>query len=51
MGHDLIAGNPIEIELLNGRVVELGKKHGIPTPANFAIAAALAPHEMGSQTN
>ena len=51
MGHDLIAGNPIEIELLNGRVVELGKKHGIPTPANFAIAAALAPYEMGSQTN
>jgi 2-dehydropantoate 2-reductase len=47
MGHDLIAGNPIEIGLLNGRVVELGKKHGIPTPANFAIAAALKPHELG----
>jgi 2-dehydropantoate 2-reductase len=48
MGHDLIAGNPIEIGLLNGRVVELGKKHGIPTPANFAIEAALRPHEGGS---
>ena len=47
MGHDLIAGNPIEIGLLNGRVVELGKKHGIPTPANFAIEAALKPHELG----
>ena len=47
MGHDLIAGNPIEIGLLNGRVVELGEKHGIPTPANFAIAAALKPHELG----
>ena len=47
MGHDLIAGNPIEIGLLNGRVVELSKKHGIPTPANFAIEAALKPHELG----
>ena len=47
MGHDLIAGNPIEIGLLNGRVVELGKKHGIPTPANFAIESALKPHELG----
>jgi len=47
MGHDLIAGNPIEIGLLNGRVVELGKKHGIPTPANFAIESALKPHEFG----
>ena len=48
MGHDLIAGNPIEIGQLNGRVVELGKKHGIPTPANFAIEAALKPHELGA---
>jgi 2-dehydropantoate 2-reductase len=47
MGHDLIAGNPIEIGLLNGRVVELGIKHGMPTPANFAIEAALRPHEGG----
>ena len=48
MGHDLIAGNPIEIGLLNARVVELGKEYGIATPANFAIEAALRPHEMGS---
>ena len=48
MGHDLIAGNPIEIGLLNGRVVELGKQHGVPTPANFAIDAALRPHEAGT---
>jgi 2-dehydropantoate 2-reductase len=47
MGHDLIAGNPIEIGLLNGRVAELGKQHGVPTPANFAITAALKPHEKG----
>jgi len=48
MGHDLIAGNPIEISLLNGRVVELGKKHGISAPANFAIESALRPHENGA---
>lgn len=48
MGHDLIAGNPIEIGLLNGRVTELGKTHGIPTPANFAITAALMPYEHGA---
>ena len=47
MGHDLIANNPIEISLLNARVVELGTKHNIKTPANFAIEAALRPHEFG----
>jgi 2-dehydropantoate 2-reductase len=49
MGHDLIAGNPIEIGLLNARVVEMGKEHNVPTPANFAIEAALRPHEGGSR--
>lgn len=48
MGHDLIAGNPIEIGLLNARVVEMGKEHGLATPANFAIEAALRPHEGGA---
>ena len=47
MGHDLIANNPIEISLLNARVVELGAKYNIETPANFAIEAALRPHEFG----
>ncbi len=48
MGHDIVAGNPIEIGLLNGRVAELGKIHRIPTPANFAVTAALMPHERGT---
>ena len=47
MGHDLIANNPIEISLLNARVVDLGTTHNIKTPANFAIEAALRPHEFG----
>lgn len=47
MGHDVIAGNAIEIGLLNGRVVELGAQHGIATPANFAVTAALMPSENG----
>lgn len=49
MGHDLKAGKPIEIGLLNGRVVEIGKQHGVPTPANFAIEAALRPYELGTR--
>ena len=48
MGQDLIAGNRIEIGILNERVVKFGRKHGIPTPANFAITAALKPYELGS---
>ena len=47
MGHDLIAGNPIEIALLNARVVEIGNEVDVPTPANFSIEAALRPHEFG----
>jgi len=44
----LIAGNPIEIGLLNARVVEMGKELCVDTPANFAIEAALRPHEGGA---
>lgn len=31
---DRAAGRPMEIDLRNGVVVELGRKHGIPTPYN-----------------
>jgi 2-dehydropantoate 2-reductase len=44
---DLIAGNRLELPWLGGRVRELGKKHGIPTPANDFIWAALKPFMMG----
>ncbi|MDO4869033.1 MAG: 2-dehydropantoate 2-reductase [Bacillota bacterium] len=34
MLQDLEAGRPIEIDEYAGTVIQLGKKHGIPTPAN-----------------
>lgn len=39
---DRIAGRPMEIDIRNGVIVRLGKKHGIPTPVNQMIVALLA---------
>ena len=47
MAVDLIAGNRLELPWLGGRVRELGREHGIPTPANDFIWAALKPFMMG----
>ncbi|MBZ5554431.1 MAG: 2-dehydropantoate 2-reductase [Acidobacteriia bacterium] len=41
---DLVNNRRMELASLNGRVVQLAKKHGIPVPMNFAIYAALLPH-------
>lgn len=38
---DLEAGKPLEVEALNGIVVEKGQKLGVPTPYNFGLYAAL----------
>ncbi len=40
---DLERGRPTEIEVLNGAVVRLGRRHGIPTPAN-ALLVSLVRH-------
>ena len=48
MAVDLIRGNRIEVPWLAGKVVALGRKHGIPTPANAAIFAALKPYANGA---
>ena len=32
MGNDLLRGNRLELPWLAGKVVELGRRHGIPTP-------------------
>jgi 2-dehydropantoate 2-reductase len=45
--YDLAAGRRLEIETLNGTVVRLGRERGVPTPANFAIYAALKPYADG----
>jgi len=47
MHHDLERGNRLEVGWLSGGVVELGLAAGIPTPANRAVAAILAPHAAG----
>jgi 2-dehydropantoate 2-reductase len=47
MGHDVIRGNRLELPWFSGKVVELGRRHGVPTPANAFIYAALKPYIDG----
>jgi 2-dehydropantoate 2-reductase len=47
MAADLIAGNRLELPWLGGRVRELGRQHGVATPANDFIWAALKPFLFG----
>lgn len=51
MYYDLAAGRRLELEVLNGTVVRLGGKHGIPTPINFVIYAALKPYLNGQPSS
>ena len=50
MYHDLAASRRLEVKALNGTVVRFGQDHGIPTPLNFAILAALKPYAGGTPT-
>jgi 2-dehydropantoate 2-reductase len=45
--HDLERGSRIELDWLAGKVVELGGRLNIPTPANGAVYAALKLHRHG----
>jgi 2-dehydropantoate 2-reductase len=47
MANDLHAGNRLELDWLAGKVVALGHKYGIPTPAQEAVYAILKPYRMG----
>jgi len=49
MAHDLQRGNPLEVRWLAGGVVELGKRLGVPTPLNRAVADILALHAEGAR--
>jgi 2-dehydropantoate 2-reductase len=51
MYYDLAAGRRLELDVLNGTVVRLGGEHGIPTPINFAIYAALKPYLDGAPSS
>jgi 2-dehydropantoate 2-reductase len=41
MCEDVERGNRLELDWLQGKVVELGRKHGIPTPANEYVYKVL----------
>ncbi len=47
MANDLDAGNRLELDWLAGKVVSLGRRHGVPTPAQEAVYAILKPYRMG----
>jgi 2-dehydropantoate 2-reductase len=47
MYQDLAQGKRLELEALHGYAVRRGEHHGIPTPALFAVYAALKPHIYG----
>ncbi len=41
MAQDLAAGRPSEVDFLNGAIVDLGVKAGVPTPVNAAMVKAV----------
>src|SRR5439155_20613828 len=47
MALDLERGNRIELPWLGGKVVELGRALGVPTPTHALMYAALKPYVMG----
>jgi len=50
MGNDLLRCNRLELPWFAGKVVELGRRHGIPTLTNGVIYAALKPYVNGAPT-
>ncbi len=47
--HDLSQGRRLELEGLQGHAVRLGGRHDIPTPALFAVYAALRPAALAAE--
>lgn len=48
MGNDVLRGNRTELDWLSGKVIAMGREHGIPTPVNGFIHAALKPYRNGA---
>jgi 2-dehydropantoate 2-reductase len=48
MALDLERGNRLELPWLGGKVVELGRQLGVPTPAHSMMYAMLKPYIMGT---
>jgi 2-dehydropantoate 2-reductase len=51
MAVDLAAGNRLELPWLAGKVVDLGRQLGVPTPVNRVVYAALKPFAHGAQNS
>jgi 2-dehydropantoate 2-reductase len=50
MALDLERGNRLELPWLGGKVVELGRQLGVPTPTHSMMYAMLKPYVMGTPT-
>jgi 2-dehydropantoate 2-reductase len=48
MALDLDRGNRLELPWLGGKVVELGRELGVPTPTHATLYAMLKPYTMGA---
>jgi 2-dehydropantoate 2-reductase len=48
MALDLDRGNRMELPWLGGKVVELGRQFGVPTPVHSTMYALLKPYAMGT---
>jgi 2-dehydropantoate 2-reductase len=48
MALDLERGNRLELPWLGGKVVELGRELGVPTPVHTVLYAVLKPYVMGA---
>lgn len=48
MALDLERGNRIELPWLSGKVVEIGRRLGVPTPTHATMYAALKPYILGT---
>jgi 2-dehydropantoate 2-reductase len=47
LAQDLLQGRRLELEAIHGYASRLGERLGVPTPALFAVYAALLPHAAG----
>ncbi len=51
MHQDLLSGRPLEVNVINGAVSQMGKTHNIPTPINDVITSCLSlPNAMATQS-
>jgi len=48
MHHDLMAGNPLELDGISAAVVRMGRVHGIATPFHAMAYACLKPYMKGA---